>query len=94
MGLIRVCEIFAVVSSSKSPVRYCVSISITAILLKFPPPRYASDGHLLKEWMESTREISDISSAAVRAATYVSKLKVGQYCNLDNFVACSLESSI
>ena len=38
--------------------------------------RYANDGHLLKEWMESTREIADVSSAAVRAATYVSKLKV------------------
>ena len=44
--------------------------------------------------MESTREISDISSAAVRAATYVSKLKVGQYCNLDKFVACNLDSGL
>jgi len=37
--------------------------------------RYASDGHLHKEWLESTREMTDISSAAIRANTYVSKLK-------------------
>ena len=30
----------------------------------------------MKEWLESTREIPDVSSAAVRAATYVGKLKV------------------
>merc|ERR1719221_2171463 len=37
--------------------------------------RYASDGHLHKEWLESTREMADISSASIRAATHVSKLK-------------------
>ena len=46
--------------------------------------RYANDGHLLKEWMESTREIADVSSAAVRAATYVSKLKVFLKVNRNN----------
>ena len=38
--------------------------------------RYASDGHLLKEWVDSTRDIADVSTAAIRAATNVAKLKV------------------
>jgi len=37
--------------------------------------RYANEGHLSKEWSEVTREMTDISTAAHRAATYVTKLK-------------------
>ena len=39
--------------------------------------RYGLDRHLTKEWSEVTREIPDISTAAARAATYVTRLKVG-----------------
>jgi hypothetical protein len=42
--------------------------------------RYAGEGHLSKEWKETTREIPDVSTAAPRAATYVNKLKV-LYCS-------------
>jgi len=37
--------------------------------------RYANEGHLSKEWSEVTREMTDISTAAHRASTYVTKLK-------------------
>jgi len=37
--------------------------------------RYSSDGHLTKEWGEVTRDMADISTAAPRATTYVTKLK-------------------
>jgi TANK-binding kinase 1 len=37
--------------------------------------RYSSEGHLIKEWGEVTRDLADISTAATRATTYVVKLK-------------------
>ena len=37
--------------------------------------RYSSEGPLTKEWGEVTREMADISTAAQRATTYVTKLK-------------------
>jgi hypothetical protein len=40
--------------------------------------RYAGEGHLTKEWKETTRDIPDVSTAAPRAATYVNKLKVNK----------------
>jgi len=37
--------------------------------------RYGIERHLTKEWSEVTREIADISTAAARGNTYVTKLK-------------------
>ena len=62
---------------------YCQNL-LYLIIMNNATFRYANDGHLLKEWMESTREIADVSSAAVRAATYVSKLKVFLKVNRNN----------
>lgn len=41
-----------------------------------PLYRYADEGHLAREWGEMVRDIKNISTAAPRAATYVTKLKV------------------
>ena len=42
----------------------------------------------MKEWVDSTRDIADVSTAAIRAATNVAKLKVKFSRKEDLFAEC------
>ena len=42
----------------------------------------------MKEWVDSTRDIADVSTAAIRAATNVAKLKVKFSLKEDLFAEC------